>query len=105
MRRLTIVLAVFSVVLPIGLAGGGFTATASARQIIKLAQSSTKTNCMNTCNNQFVNCQSSCIAGGTTNQGGVTTATTNVSPSATCISACTNQQLSCQVICSRGASQ
>ena len=97
MRRLTILFAM--------LASIGCATSASAQGTIKLAQSSTKTTCMNTCNNGFVTCQSSCISAGNTTQGTVTTATTNVSPSATCISACTNQQLSCQLICSRGSSQ
>jgi hypothetical protein len=97
MRRLTILFAM--------LASIGCVTSAAAQGTIKLAQSSLTTNCMNTCNNQFVTCQSSCIAAGTTNQGTVSTATTNVSPSATCISACTNQQLSCQLVCSRGSSQ
>jgi len=92
MRRWTILLAVLAIV--------GFAAAASAQGKIRLAQSSVTTTCMMTCNSQYANCQSSCVATSappTTNLG----ITTN--PVQTCISVCTNQQLSCQMNCSRAS--
>ena len=81
------------------LAIAGFAATgASAQEKIRLAQSSVTTTCMMTCNAQYANCQSSCLATGTPNLPGA-----NVSASQSCLASCTNQQLQCQITCARAS--
>jgi hypothetical protein len=57
MRRWTILLVVLAI--------AGFAASASAQGKIRLAQTSVTTTCMMTCNSQYANCQSSCLATGT----------------------------------------
>jgi hypothetical protein len=74
----------------------GFAVSASAQGKIKVAQSSVTTTCMMTCNAQYANCQSSCLATGTPSLPGA-----NVSASQSCLSSCTNQQLQCQITCAR----
>src|SRR5262249_28147209 len=80
------------------LAGGAFAAGK-----IRLAQTSTVTNCMMNCNSAFANCQTTCffpslaaqsLVQGTFSRGGVAGA-------GSCISVCTNQQLICQQTCAR----
>jgi hypothetical protein len=97
MRGLTILFAALSIV--------GFAASASADGKIRLAQSSTTTNCMMTCNSQNANCQSSCLATGGQQQSsprGLNT-NANVNANQTCIASCTNQQLQCQIVCARSS--
>jgi hypothetical protein len=75
----------------------GFAASAYAHEKIRLSQSSVTTTCMMTCNSQYANCQSGCVANGTIPTNPAVTA----NPVQTCISSCTNQQLQCQIVCSR----
>jgi hypothetical protein len=74
----------------VGLAGG-----ALAAGKIRLAQTSTVTNCMMSCNTTFANCESTCffpsqefntVVQGTFSRGAI-------AGSGSCISLCTNQQL------------
>lgn len=91
----------------VGLGGG-----ASAAEKIRLAQTSVTTTCMMTCNAQYANCQSSCLATGTqynfgtqqeSNPTNTTTSGATVNANQTCISSCTNQQLSCQLVCAQSS--
>lgn len=63
-----------------------------------LAQTSTTTNCMMTCNSQWATCQASCIVPGTA-PSGAATSTSNANASSTCVIGCGNQQMSCQTNC------
>jgi hypothetical protein len=67
---------------------------------IKLAQSSTVTNCMMTCNASAASCQSSCVVPGTPPTGAAT-ATSNATSSTACLMGCTTSQLNCQTSCAR----
>jgi|SRR5271155_4090159 hypothetical protein len=96
MRVTAILLVVLSIVSVDGLRG-----TAVAAETIRLAQASVTTTCMMTCNSQYANCQSSCLATGAVPN--TPAATTNANPNQTCFSSCTNTQLSCQINCSRAA--
>jgi hypothetical protein len=84
----------------VGLAGG-----ALAAGKIRLAQTSTVTNCMMNCNSAYALCQSNCVnpqqAINTLNQG--TFSRGNVVANGSCISTCTNQQLVCQITCARAS--
>ncbi len=97
MRGLTILFAALSIV--------GFAASASAHGKIRLAQSSATTTCMMTCNSQYANCQSSCVATGSqqqSSQSGLNT-NANVNANQTCRASCTNQQLQCQIVCAQSS--
>jgi hypothetical protein len=95
MRSLTILL----VVLPLAvLAIGGSAGATQAAPRVRLAQTSTTTNCMVTCNTQLATCQSACIVPGTAPTGAATT-TSNATASSTCLLNCSTQQLSCQTNC------
>jgi hypothetical protein len=96
MRRLTIVFAV----VPALLALDGFARHAFADQKILLAQSSTVTNCMMTCNSQAATCQAACLVPGTPPTGAATT-TGNANSSTSCQLNCSTQQISCQTVCGR----
>jgi hypothetical protein len=93
MRRLTIVCAIL-------LIGGSAIAAAADSGRIRLAQTSTVTNCMMTCNSQAATCQTACILPGTLPTGAATT-TSNANVSTTCQLGCATQQVSCQTVCSR----
>ncbi len=101
MRRLTILCAVLSlstVDLGGGMLGSGAFAGEASGAKIRLAQTSTVTNCMMTCNAQAATCQTSCVvpwsAGGNT-------AATNTGNSANCQLTCSTQQVACQTTCAR----
>jgi hypothetical protein len=85
----------------VGLAGG-----ALAAGKIRLAQTSTVTNCMMNCNSQKALCQSTCA---TSPQAALTlfsqlgVSPGNVISSQSCISSCTNVQLQCQINCGRAS--
>jgi hypothetical protein len=76
---------------------------------IRLAQSSTATNCMMACNAQAASCQTACLVPG--NQltqlpnalapANSLTPQTNATANTICLSACTNTQLTCQTNCAR----
>jgi hypothetical protein len=87
------------------LAIAGFAVGASAQGKVKLAQTSVTTTCMMTCNGQYANCQSSCLATGTQSQSSASGAIVgaNVNANQSCLSSCTNQQLQCQITCARAS--
>jgi len=76
---------------------------------IRLAQSSTVTNCMMGCNAQAASCQTGCLlpsnqitqfpSGTVTSNNPLTNATANT----ICLSACTTSQLACQTTCARSS--
>lgn len=73
---------------------------------IRLAQTSTVTNCMMTCNSRAATCQSGCVvptpAPSTLNvTPAIPTPSPNPSAGATCLMACTSTQIACQTNCSR----
>jgi hypothetical protein len=76
---------------------------------IRLAQSSTATNCMMVCNAQAATCQTGCLLPSAQisqfPNGAVTSNTftpqTNATANTICLSACTTSQLTCQTTCSR----
>ena len=83
----------------------GFAASASAHEKIRLAQNSATTTCMMTCNSQYANCQSSCLATGSQQQSspsGLNTSA-NINANQACLASCTNQQLQCQIVCARSS--
>jgi hypothetical protein len=67
---------------------------------IRLAQTSTTTNCMMTCNSQAASCQTACVVPGTAPTGAATT-TSNATASQSCLSNCSSQQLACHTNCAR----
>jgi len=89
------------------LAIGSFAEAPFAAETIRLAQTSTVTNCMMNCNSRGAACQSSCIVGGTlttvttisktTTRLGATTS--NATASSTCLLNCSSQQLACHTDC------
>jgi len=104
MRCLAVLFAVVAV--------AGFAGAASAGEKIRLAQTSTTTNCMMTCNAQAATCQAACFIPPAPAAGSTTTAIAqaqapgpNPTASMTCVMNCTTTQLSCQTVCSRSASQ
>jgi hypothetical protein len=83
----------------------GFAASSSAHEKIRLAQNSAATTCMMTCNSQYANCQSSCLATGSQQQSspsGLNTSA-NINANQACLASCTNQQLQCQIVCARSS--
>jgi hypothetical protein len=72
--------------------------SASAAGKLRLAQSSTTTNCMVTCNAQWATCQASCIVPGSAPTGAATT-TSNANANSSCLINCGSQQMSCQSNC------
>ena len=92
-RRTSICVLLAAIV--VGLGGG-----ALAAEKIRLAQTSSVTNCMMNCNSAFALCNSSCINGraalnasqGIINPG-------NVFAAGSCVAFCSNQQLNCQTTC------
>jgi hypothetical protein len=90
----------------------GFASEASAGEKIRLAQTSTTTSCMMTCNSQAAMCQAACFVPPAPAVGSTTSAIAqaqapgpNSTASMTCVMNCTTTQLSCQTVCSRSASQ
>jgi hypothetical protein len=96
MRRAFIVLAL----LWGGAAIDGSVAAAYAAGKIRLAQTSTLTNCMMTCNAQAATCHATCLIAGTPVTGATTT-TSNVTVSTACQVNCSTQQISCQTVCAQ----
>jgi hypothetical protein len=68
---------------------------------IRLAQTSTVTNCMMTCNAQSANCQSTCLVPVPPVASTTTTPTPNTTASTTCLLTCTSTQIACQTTCAR----
>lgn len=67
---------------------------------IRLAQTSTVTNCMMACNSQAATCQTTCLVPGTSPANSATT-TSNATLSTTCQLNCSTQQISCQTTCAQ----
>jgi hypothetical protein len=67
---------------------------------IRVAQSSTVTNCMMACNAQAASCQTACVVPGTPPTAAAT-ATSNATASTACSLGCNTNQLSCQTNCAR----
>jgi|SRR5271155_632080 len=100
MRVAVIVLAVQLVLLPALSAIDGCAGDALAAKNMRLAQTSTVTNCMMTCNSQAANCQTTCLVPGTPPTGAAT-ATGNANLSTSCQLNCSSQQIACQTTCGR----
>src|SRR5580700_5095510 len=86
----------------------GFASEASAGEKIRLAQSSTTTSCMMTCNAQAATCQAACFVPPAPAVGTTTTAIAqaqtpgpNSTSSTSCVMNCTTTQLTCQTTCAR----
>jgi hypothetical protein len=94
-RGLTLIFAVLAIT---GWAASA--ASAANGKALRLAQTSTTTNCMMTCNSQAATCQSACVVPGTAPTGAATT-TSNATASQSCLSNCSSQQLACQTNCAR----
>ena len=95
MRRAVLLL----VGLSVAAAMSGVVAAANAGKI-RLAQTSTVTNCMMACNSQAATCQTTCLVPGTppTN---AATATGNANVSTSCQMNCSTQQIACQTTCAQ----
>jgi hypothetical protein len=87
--------AILCAVLALSVAALGSAAHAAK---IRLAQTSTVTNCMMACNAQAATCQANCVV--PWSAGGNSTAT-NTSNSANCQLTCSTQQVVCQTACGR----
>ena len=81
----------------------GLTGGALAAEKIRLAQTSTVTNCIMSCNNAYASCRSACLAPGQTVSGVIqgTVSTGNLVANGSCLSLCTSQQLLCSQPCGR----
>ena len=98
MRNFVIVLAAAAINAAVALGAMAQSATAEGR--IRLAQTSTVTNCMMTCNAQAANCQTGCLVPGTPPTASATT-TSNATAGTTCLLTCTSTQIACQTTCAR----
>jgi len=67
---------------------------------IRVAQTSTVTNCIMACNSQAAACQTTCVIPGTASTGAATTGG-NANQSTTFQLNCTTQQINCQTLCGR----
>jgi hypothetical protein len=86
-------------VLCVGATFQGMTA-ANADAKIRLAQSSTLTNCMMTCNSQAAACATTCLVPGAAPIGAAT-ATSNANLNTTCQVNCSIQRVTCQTTCAQ----
>ncbi|MFZ3308737.1 MAG: hypothetical protein WA280_05130 [Xanthobacteraceae bacterium] len=77
------------------------TAAATAAKL-RLAQTSTVTNCMMACNSQAAACQTVCLVPGAAPTGAATT-TSNANVNTTCQLGCSTQQVSCQTTCAQNS--
>jgi hypothetical protein len=102
MRIAAILLAVLLALVAALAAVDGFLGDALAAKKIRLAQTSTVTNCMMTCNAQAANCLTTCLIPGTPPTGAAT-ATSNANVNTACQLNCTTQQLSCHTVCARAS--
>lgn len=71
-----------------------------ADQKIRLAQTSTATNCMMLCNAQVADCRTACLVPGTPPSASATT-TSNATANTACLLNCSTAQLACQTSCAR----
>jgi hypothetical protein len=89
-------------ILWVGAALQGMVADANAAGKIRLAQTSTVTNCMMACNAQAASCQTTCLVPGTPPTGAAT-ANGNANVSTTCQLNCSTQQIACQTGCAQNS--
>src|SRR5579863_8516403 len=89
-------------VLALGAATGKTIDAANAAGKIRLAQTSTVTNCMMLCNSQAATCQTTCLVPGAAPTGAATT-TGNANVSTSCQLNCSTQQISCQTTCAQSS--
>jgi hypothetical protein len=85
-----------------------FASEVSAGEKIRLAQTSTTTNCMMTCNAQAATCQAACFVPPAPSVGSTTSAIaqaqapgSNPTASTSCVMNCSTTQLTCQTTCAR----
>ncbi len=98
MRRSAVLLASLGAIAAMAAA----VAAAQAAGTIRLAQTSTVTNCMMACNAQAASCQTTCLVPGSAPTGAATT-TSNANLSTTCQAGCSTQQIACQTICAQNS--
>lgn len=89
-------------VLALGAAAVGTPGVADAAGKIRLAQTSTVTNCMMTCNSQAATCQTGCLLPGAAPTGAAT-ATGNANLSTSCQVNCSTQRIACQTTCAQNS--
>ncbi len=98
MRRCSVLLGTLWLgVICVGTAG-----VANATGKIRLAQTSTVTNCMMSCNSQAAACQTTCLVPGTAPTGAAT-ATGNANMNTSCQLNCTTQQIACHTTCAQNS--
>ena len=78
------------------------TGAANAAGKIRLAQTSTVTNCMMACNSQAAACETTCLVPGTPPTGAATT-TSNANVNTGCQLNCTTQQIACHTTCAQNS--
>ena len=98
MRRLVTLL----FVLAFGAAAIETTGVANAAGKIRLAQTSTVTNCMMTCNSQAASCETTCLLPGAPPTGAATT-TSNANVNTSCQLNCATQQIACHTTCAQNS--
>jgi hypothetical protein len=79
---------------------GAASVAAKSNKSLRLAQSSTTTNCMMVCNATAATCQAACVVPGSGPSGAATTGS-NATASTSCLMSCSTQQLNCQTNCAR----
>ncbi len=83
------------------LAGGiGAQSALAKSQGLRLAQTSTTTNCMMSCNATAATCQAACVVPGSPSSEAATTGS-NATASGSCLMSCSTEQLNCQTNCAR----
>jgi hypothetical protein len=98
MRRLVTLLCVVA----LGAVTIETTGVAVAAGKIRLAQTSTVTNCMMTCNSQAAACETTCLVPGAAPIGAAT-ATSNANVNTSCQLNCTTQQIACHTTCAQNS--
>jgi hypothetical protein len=98
MRRLVTLLCV----LALGAATAETIEVANAAGKIRLAQTSTVTNCMMVCNSQAAACQTTCLVFGAAPIGAAT-ATSNANVSTSCQLNCSTIQIACHTTCAQNS--
>jgi hypothetical protein len=78
---------------------------AGAEETIRLAQTSTVTNCMMACNSQVANCQTTCVVPtpptAPPSPSSSSAPALNAAGSTNCLMSCSSLQLTCQTNCAR----
>ncbi|HEX4040829.1 MAG TPA: hypothetical protein VHY10_03940 [Xanthobacteraceae bacterium] len=97
MRRLAVLLGMSGIVALIAIIPG-----AASAANLRLAQTSTVTNCMMACNSTAALCQTTCLVPGSAPTGAATT-TSNANLNTSCQLGCSTQQISCQTTCAQNS--